>query len=282
MVRMVVCDLDGTLLRPDGSVGTDTRAYVQRLAARGIPFVIATGRSWRTAQRIQSDLGLTGPYVAHNGAYAYDTAGQHALYARRVALERARAMALWGSQRGIMLRYYLGVGHPVLFNLFTAEHQRFRRPEDTVWEDLHERLPMGPLEIFLLGTWEVDSFLERFGPRGSGYEAVVFQQGDARAVNVCAPGVDKVEAVAAVARRLGLHRQDVLAIGDGANDLRMMRWAGVSVAVGAGQEAAHRIADYVTRPDNPDPVAEALRWADHTGLFASSPVLVPPEDGSRR
>jgi Cof subfamily protein (haloacid dehalogenase superfamily) len=276
MVRLVVCDLDGTLLRPDGSVGAATRAQVQRLVSRGIPFVIATGRSWRTAQRIQSELGLTGPFVAHNGAYAYDTAGQQVLYARRVALERARAMALWASQRGIMLRYYLGVGHPVLFNLFTAEHQeRFRRPEDVLCEDLHDRLPMGPLEIFLLGTWEVDSFLERFGPRGSGYEAVVFQQPPARAINVCAPGVDKVEAVAAVARRLGLHRREVLAIGDGANDLRMMRWAGASVAVGAGHEDAHRVATYVTRPDNPDPVAEALTWADRAGLLAPPAPVLP-------
>jgi hypothetical protein len=261
MLRMVVCDLDGTLLSADGTVSLATQRRLQALTRQGVVFVIATGRSWRTALRVQHTLGITGPIVAHNGAYAFDTASGHDIYARRVALESARAMALWASQRAIMLRCYLGCGHPVLFNFFTHEHRtRFLRPEDTARADLHHRLHIPPVEIFLFGTWEVESFLSRFGQQGPGYELVVFPHETVREVNICAPGVDKVEGVAAVARRLGIDRSEVLAIGDGLNDLRMMRWAEASVAVGTGTAEARQIATYVTDPDCPDPVVSALDW----------------------
>jgi hydroxymethylpyrimidine pyrophosphatase-like HAD family hydrolase len=80
---------------------------------------------------------------------------------------------------------------------------------------------------------------------------------------VCAPGADKVEGVAAVARRLRIQPREILAIGDGANDIRLMRWAGYAVAMGHGHTDAMRVADYVTPPDSPHPVLDAIQWAWH-------------------
>jgi Cof subfamily protein (haloacid dehalogenase superfamily) len=261
-IRLIACDLDGTLLRPDGTVSPRVAARVQDLARAGVVFVIATGRSWRTALRVQADLGITGPLVAHNGAYAYDSATRREIYAHRVPRAAARAMLAWATPRRIMLRWYLGVGQPVLFNFFTEEHlARFLRPEDTAVPELHRTLAVDPLEIFLFGTWEVDAFLARFGTRGPGYEAVVFPHDATREINVCAPGADKVEGVAAVARHLGIPPSDILVLGDGANDIRLMRWAGVAVAMGHGHQEAMAVADYVTPADAADPVLDALDWA---------------------
>ncbi len=263
MLRMVALDLDGTLLRADGTVGVATCAHLHELWRAGTAIVIATGRSWRTAVRVQELLDAPGPIVAHNGAYAFDTRTGREIYSRRVPVRAARAMAAWATARRIMLRYYVGYRSPVLFNFFTEEHRAsFLRPEDRAEPTLNTVLDQAPVEIFLFGTWEVDSFLARFGPEGPGYEALVFpHEHEVREVNVCAPGVDKVEAVAAVARRLRIDRDEILAVGDGLNDLRMMRWAGHSVAIGTGHGDARAIADYVTDPESRDPVVEAVAWA---------------------
>ncbi|MGC8488967.1 MAG: HAD family hydrolase [Clostridia bacterium] len=271
---MVALDLDGTLLRPDGTVGPATRERLHRLSQAGVAVVIATGRSWRTALRVQQVLDAPGPIVSHNGAYAFDTRTGQEIYSRRVPVRAARTMAAWATARGIMLRYYLGFRSPVLFNFFTDEHRAsFLRSEDRVEPSLHAALDRSPVEIFLFGTWEVDSFLARFGQEGPGYESLVFpHENELREVNVCAPQVDKVEAVAAVARRLRIAHDDVLAVGDGLNDLRMLKWAGQSAAVGTGLEEARSIAAYVTDPANPEPVVEALDWAERV----MGPSMVDP------
>ncbi len=266
MLKMVALDLDGTLLRADGTVGAATRAYLHEFWRTGTAIVLATGRSWRTAARIQGLLDAPGPIVAHNGAYAFDTRTGQEIYSRRVPVRAARAMAAWATARRIMLRYYVGYRSPVLFNFFTDEHREsFLREEDRAEPALNAVLDRAPVEIFLFGTWEVDSFLARFGTEGPGYEALVFpHEHEVREINVCAPGVDKVEAVAAVARRFNIDRDDILAVGDGLNDLRMMRWAGHAVAIGTGVEEARVIADYVTDPEGADPVVEAIAWAQET------------------
>jgi Cof subfamily protein (haloacid dehalogenase superfamily) len=262
VVRLIALDLDGTLLRADGHVGDRTAARLAYLHRRGVAVVIATGRSWRTALRIQRELGIAGPAVAHNGAYAFDSRNGSEWYARRVPRQAARLMLAWATARRIMVRCYLGVGRPVLFNFFTAEHlAAFRQAEDEAVPDLHRTLDTDPLELFLLGNWEVDSFVGRFGRVGPGYELVPFERNGRRELNICAPGVDKVEGVAAVARRLGISPAEILAVGDGPNDVRLLRWAGTAVAVGGGYDQAAAVADYVTPPDSPEPVADALDWA---------------------
>jgi Cof subfamily protein (haloacid dehalogenase superfamily) len=262
VVRLIALDLDGTLLRADGHVGERTAAHLVALHRQGVAVVIATGRSWRTALRIQQELGIAGPAVAHNGAYAFDSRSGAEWYARRVPRQAARTMLAWATAHDIMVRCYLGVGQPVLFNFFTEEHvARFRRPEDAVAGDLSRTLDTDPLELFVVGNREVDSFVDRFGRLGPGYELVTFERNGRRELNICAPGVDKVEGVAAVARRLGIPPSDILAVGDGPNDVRLLRWSGLAVAVGGGHDQAAAVADYVTPPDSPEPVADALEWA---------------------
>jgi HAD superfamily hydrolase (TIGR01484 family) len=74
-------------------------------------------------------------------------------------------------------------------------------------------------------------------------------------------GVSKASALAGVARRLGIAQEDVLAIGDGRNDLEMLRWAGRGVAMGQAPLEVQEAADDVTRTVHDDGVAHELnRW----------------------
>lgn len=263
-IRMVVTDLDGTLLAPDGSLTKETAGRLSALSRRGVIVAIATGRSWRTALRVQQQLGIRGPFIAHNGAYVYDTKNRGQWYANRVPVGEARRMLAWATSRHIMMRCYIGVGQPVLFNLYTQQHRdQFLRREDQVVDHLARNLDQNPLELFLFGTDDADAFLERFGPSGHGYETLVFPHPDrgVREINVCAPGVDKLDGVRAACQRMAIQPDEVLAIGDGLNDVAMMRWAGMAAAMGTGLDSAKRVADYITEPGRPDPVLDAIRWA---------------------
>ncbi|MCY0886612.1 MAG: HAD family hydrolase [Firmicutes bacterium] len=267
MIRLVAVDLDGTLLNPAAQPHPKAMGYLRSLARAGTAVVLASGRSWRTVLEIQQRLGIVGPFIAHNGAYVHDTGTRLDLWTRTVPPEVTRRMFAWADAENLMLRAYLPIPHPVVFNRFTVEHlHRWYRPGDVVRADAAAHLERGALEIFLLGDGEVDRMLNAFGPRGNGYELVVLPRGPLREVEVCAPGVDKLDGVRAVAAFYEVPASQVLAIGDGLNDVGVLRWAGLSVAVGRGVPEARAAADLVSPVEVEDPVSWALETAVAEGI----------------
>lgn len=262
MIRAISCDLDGTLLDSQARIRPQSAQALKELAQQGFLVVLASGRSWRTALKIQRSLGLKGPLITHNGAYGYDSLNRIEWHHHAVPAARARQFLSWANRVGVMVRCYLGVDQPVVYNRFDLAHQLcWMRPEDRLVPDLATTLQKDPLEIFLSGLESVDRFIHTFGVRGCDYELTIFPHAGYREVSICAPDVDKVEALEVLCRQWDLRPHQILALGDGANDVRMLQWAGVSVAVGDGNQAAQAVAHYVTTPGSPEPVLEGLRWA---------------------
>ncbi|MCL5116301.1 MAG: Cof-type HAD-IIB family hydrolase [Firmicutes bacterium] len=262
MIRAISCDLDGTLLDSRAAIRPASAKALQKLARQGILVVLASGRSWRTVLATQRRLNLKGPVITHNGAYGYDSALNQEWHRRGVPKDRAREFVAWADARNIMVRGYLGAHYPVVYNRFDLAHQLcWLRAEDRLVPDLAQSLAIDPLEIFLSGLDPVDDFVRRFGLSGDDYELTIFPHIGYREVNICAPGVDKVEALEQLCRVWDLRPDEILAIGDGANDVRMLEWAGMSVAVGDGNPLAQKAADFVTTPGDPEPVLEGLLWA---------------------
>lgn len=262
MIEAITCDLDGTLLDHRARIRPQSARALQFLARQGILVVLASGRSWRTVLKIQRLLGISGPIITHNGAYGYDSQSGQEWHRKGIPLARARQLLTFSDQQHIMVRCYLGAMHPVVYNRFDLAHQLcWMRAEDRLVPDLAHSLSVEPLEIFLSGLDSVDRIVSQFGLSGEDYELVVFPHIGYREVNICAPGVDKVEALESLTRAYAIRRENVLALGDGANDVRMLEWAGISVAVGDGNDMAKRVAKFVTTPGNPEPVLEGLQWS---------------------
>lgn len=262
MIRAISCDLDGTLLDAEARLRPLSARALRELYARGIVVVLASGRSWRTVLRIQQQMGIKGPVITHNGAYGYDTMTDRDFHRHGVAASRVREFLRWADQRSVMVRCYLGVGQPVVYNRFDLAHQLcWLRPEDRLVPDLRDTLAVNPLEIFISGVESVDDFVDKFGLQGPDFEALIFPHVGYREVNICAPGVNKVEALSEFSRLWNIPAEDILALGDGPNDISMLTWAGVSVAVGDGHRDLQRIADFVTAPGSAEPVLDGLSWA---------------------
>ncbi len=267
MIQMIVCDLDGTLFNGDMHVNPKAAHLLRQLWKTGIHIVIATGRSWRTALRSQQELGIPGPIIAHNGAYVFDPSKHpHEMYRHGVPRVRAEEMLRWSFDTHAHMRFYFGYQYPVFLTRTPDDYERWQKPEDLLVTS-QTRIPRKPMEILLLGREKVEQFVRDYGIKGEDYELTMFDHDHFIEVNILAPHVNKSEGLGYLARKSLIPRQNVLAIGDGLNDVPMLEWAGVGIASGDGPPECQKVADYVTPKGADDPVTKAILWAEQQGLL---------------
>lgn len=255
---MVALDLDGTLLTSDKRVTPRARSAIRRLTERGVHVVVCTGRPPRSALHYAAELGLGHRFVCFNGAALADPSGG-ALHVRhhldpavaRGALERLREafpdlMAGLETDHG----WYLD---PALFRLRTSEARL--GPE--------EPTGVGPVEDFL-DRGAIKLFTRREGTDAATLAGVVDDLALYRTwssptmLELLDPRVDKRGALQELCSGLGIDRNEVAAFGDQRNDVEMIRWAGIGVAVANADPAAREVADLIVASNDADAVAQTL------------------------
>jgi Cof subfamily protein (haloacid dehalogenase superfamily) len=255
-VRLVACDLDGTLLLPDATVSARSLAAIGRIRQAGIAFLLVTGRPPRSVREIAARAGLGGLAVCSNGALVYD-------------LDAGRVLTATPLTSGVGRRLVAELRRALPGAVFAAEDERgFRREAawqghglDAVDEVVHADpldLVAEPVVKLLLRHPELAQaeLVERARELASD-RAVVTISGD-HLVEISAAGVTKAYALDWVCRRLGIPAAAVVAFGDMPNDLPMLAWAGHAVAVANARPEVRRAADEVTASNLDDGVALVL------------------------
>jgi hydroxymethylpyrimidine pyrophosphatase-like HAD family hydrolase len=255
-IRLVASDLDGTMLRPDETVSERTRDAIEAAQRAGITVVLVTGRPPRNLAPIAARVGLGGVAICANGAVVWDLDAGAMVDTSPLAAEAAAAL-IRGLRRAIP-----GV-------LFAVELERGLGREPG-WSDgsllpAPESLEADALELVtgpvvkLLLRHPTLPFPEvaRRARQAVGEDAVVTWAGT-RVVEISAAGVTKAWALERLCARLGVRREEVVAIGDMENDLAMLAWAGHAVAVANAQQNVLDAADEVTASNLDDGVAQVL------------------------
>jgi len=254
-VRLVASDLDGTLLRPDGTVSQRTRAAIGQVLAAGITFVVVSGRPSRSVREIAARAGLRGLAICANGALVYDLDADVVVAAtplaaavgRRLVTELAAALpgAVFASETEDRFQSQCGWG----WGLAAGDGVEVDDPLGLVAAPVVKLLVRHPERPFA-------ELVER-ARAVAGDDAVVTWSGVGLA-EISAAGVTKAYALDQVCRRLGIAPAQVVALGDMPNDLPMLAWAGRSVAVANADLDVLRAAGEVTAANTDDGVAVVL------------------------
>ncbi|MEY9890530.1 HAD superfamily hydrolase (TIGR01484 family) [Catenulispora sp. MAP12-49] len=254
---LIACDLDGTLVRHDGTVSRRTVAAFAALEQAGIPFVFVTGRPPRLMGQIADAFAVNGLAVCSNGAYDYD------LRARAVVAEYGIDPATLEKVARAMREAIPGIGLAVEYADSLAADSLYE-PWD--WDRgitvqrLDEATLWGRPAPKLVGrhpSLSADELLALARPV-VGDLVTVYHSNGLRLVEAVAPGVSKAEGLARHAARLGVTAERVIAFGDMPNDLSMFSWAGRSYAVGNAHASLIAAADGVIGSVEDDGVAEFL------------------------
>ena len=276
--KLIFLDLDGTALTDDKKLPAGNRKAIDEAMAAGHKIVVTTGRPLASAKKQAERHGLAGPgsyIVAYNGGLIYDAEHEQTIFQQTIDLETVREVFAEAARRGVHIQAYRGDKVLVDPQNDDAELQSYCRLIEVDYEVIPDIAELRDEPV------KMHSSMLALQPGGRDSEAVVAEPGlvalrdwinemypeklDAFLsapvyLEIVSHGMNKGIAVHKMAELLDYPISDTIAIGDEANDIPMIREAGVGAAMCNGLAEAKAAADYVTMADNNhDGVAEVLR-----------------------
>lgn len=271
--KLLALDVDGTLVRRDGSIHDDDLLAVRRLHAAGVPVTIATGRLYSGTREVARQIGVSGPIACVDGSHIVDAErGAHhylrtlsgaAAAALRSITARNQAACFLFAQDAIV---HDEAGAPYAAYVRTwspAIEQVERVSSHPSWEHEHgvqALVAVGPEEHIRGAEAEIQAEL---GEAAFVVSFPVSRRAEAFGMVVRAAGATKGTAIAWIAAHYGCSPVDVVAVGDWINDVPMFRAAGRSFAMAQAPDAVKAEATETldARGDVGGGIAEAIRKA---------------------
>ncbi len=262
-VAVVATDLDGTLLRPDHTVSQYTRDILTEVVSSGRLLVFVTGRPPRWLPPVMATTGHDGVAVCANGAVVMDVAAEEITAHHTLPPGTLADLCA-------VIRAEMGPETRFGFELAPLGPLAGTR---LAHEDGFQALLAAPEEVAPLGDLVRETTVVKVLARGAGHVAdthdvaarVTVATGDAVTVShssrttqlleIAPPGVTKASTLAELVAASGLGPEAVVAFGDMPNDIPLLSWAGVGVAVAGAHAGLLAVADAVTEDPEHDGVA---------------------------
>jgi Cof subfamily protein (haloacid dehalogenase superfamily) len=256
--RVIATDLDGTLLRADGTLSPRTRDAVHAALRLGVEVVVLTARPPRYLTELIDELTLDGVAVCANGAILYDVAGRRTVRAHTLAGPTARQVAR------VLATSVPGLGFAVETGEYVVHEPGFTRPNRG-----DARVGVADLDALWARGDPIVKLLIHSGERSSEeLHALALaalaglvectHSGGVGMLEVGPAGVTKAAALRELCRSRGVTPDEVVAFGDMPNDLEMLTWAGAGYAVANAHPSVLARVRLRTASNEEDGVAEAL------------------------
>lgn len=264
-IKLLILDIDGTIAGKSNQVNETVQKVIEKVQNKGIHVALATGRMYRSALRFHYSINGQLPIIAYNGAWIQDPKNGQ-IYSH-IPLPKQIALGLldyyqkpeWRSQ--VEVHFY--INDQLYVQEITENTQSYiQRAEVNPIElhDLHSLLNVDPTKVLalchdpnlteILGTTLRNIYQQK---------DVYLTQSTAIYLEATHPSVNKGYAVKYLAEKiLNLESKQVMAIGDNFNDLEMLKYAGLSVAMKDAPQKVQNQADWVTKTVEEDGVVVAI------------------------
>jgi Cof subfamily protein (haloacid dehalogenase superfamily) len=259
---MLALDLDDTLLRSDLTISYRTRHAIKRAEAAGVTVVLASGRIPAAMEQFSRLLGMhkrPGYLVCNNGTIIQES--HTGTIVDEVRLEAGTALTAFdlADAEGFPVQIYEDdIMYVSRNNEFAEYDQKVTGLRQVVVENFRAMVGGGVHKLLIPGDPALLRPLESIIRTYLGGNITLFTS-KPYFLEILPAKTDKGTALAKTAERMGIKREEVLAIGDSMNDEAMIRWAGTGVAMANGDERIKSIASLVTEKTNDDDgVAEVI------------------------
>ena len=255
---MIAVDMDGTLLNDRGEITPVTAAAICRAMDAGVVFSISTGRPLQGIEKYREILPLKDPVIAYNGAMVVDPQTKQVLLHQGLEREDARKILELGNALGTtMCIWSANQLYGNVLNERIHDYKKLSGVEPLLVENYDALLDQGITKILWYDTVEALA----------GYQALLAET-QLDSVTYCTSKpvfleffnsrVSKAKAMEFIGRLYQIPREAMIAIGDGRNDLPMIEYAGLGVAMGNACQEVKALAQYVTASNEADGIAQVV------------------------
>lgn len=265
MIKLIACDLDGTLLDSNHDVTADNRQVIEDLKNKDIPFVIATGRIYPSAAEFSKDLGLKTPIIACNGAVIKDPVENKII--KDYPVETNKMLEL----------IKICKKHDIYFHIYTIDTVYAERNERLIlmYNEWKEKDPMRSLVKTAVVkditsvikenvVYKLGIYVDEAGAQDA-YEEMVQVEGITSCfslstlVDIFNVEASKGIAVDVLADMYGYSKEEIMALGDNENDISMLESAGLGIAMADARDKVKAAANEITESNDNSGVSIAIR-----------------------
>jgi len=261
MYRLAFCDLDGTLATFDGRVSRAVQEAMQAVVDAGDWITLSTSRGYQMVKPFLDRVVVNAPMVCCTGGLIVEAHSKRVHYLKPLPLDMAHDLARLSQSDGIAMWFYLADLEHMLEKRVGEDGFSLRRdgvtlrevpdPVAELTEPPHKALIETPSAQASPGV--AARLQEHVGDRAR----IVISS--PQRIEVVLPGISKAQAMAQIAAQLGVAREETLAIGDGDNDVEMVEWAGMGVAMGNATPAVKAVAGWIAPAVDEDGAAVTLQ-----------------------
>lgn len=265
--KLICIDMDGTLLNDKKTISERNLRTIRLANEKGVRVAVCTGRIFTSADFFSEFLGVKSPVIASNGAYIREKDRDEVVYKATLGVQKCKKLLSVFREYDIYPHYYTSdtvFTEKLIYSSSFYEEVNKTLPKDKQvkivlvedWNDIFQRYES---EIFK--GIAVDDDIEKIHKAKmslrdrSDFEVVSSRFDNFEVMN---KGVSKGSAVKILADYYGINSEQVICIGDSENDLSMIKFAGLGVAMGNADEDVKEAAKYITDSNNCDGVAKAI------------------------
>jgi Cof subfamily protein (haloacid dehalogenase superfamily) len=267
MYRLLALDIDGTIRSIERPVSDRTQRAIRSVVDAGVTVTLATGRMFASARKASSELGLTTPIVCFQGARVVDPVSGAVLWHRPLTRDMTgAALDALGSWDVEVVAYHDDEIHVAEMTPWVEAYVGRNQVPVNVVGDRAGLAGGGHTRLLAVGDEDEVQRLEAH-LRAAFDSTLYVTRSLPHFCEILHPDGGKDKALSWLCDRLGLDAGDTVAFGNGYNDVQMVAWAGLGVAVGDAVPEVLEVADLVAPPFEEDGAARVLEQLLEEGRF---------------
>lgn len=258
-IQLMAVDLDGTLLDREGNISEANGKAIHEAARRGIEVVPVSARPAFGMEYGLRAFDLFRYLIAFNGAYLYDRSTRQVLLDLHIDPEPLVEILGLVKKFGMYAGYYVGNDFFADLDGESARMEaRFLGREPVMLPDLIKVAGRGANKLIILELNEVDKLTALYKEVNEAVQGLNVLFSSSNSIEITPGSATKGNGLRILAERLSIPREAIIAIGDHYNDISMLEYAGLAVAMSHAPAEVQLIADFVTTPCEGNGVAEAI------------------------
>lgn len=256
--KLIAVDMDGTLLTNSKEITPKTIETVKKAQEAGALFAISTGRPIQGVEKYNHLLNLEGPQITYNGAMIVDAKTKKVLFEQGLDREDAKRILEEGRKRGTTMCIWSQ--NQLYGNVLDERINKYKKltnVEPLLMENEEELLDQGITKILWYDEVEnINAWQEEL--KEVKFDSVTFCTSQPFFLEFFNSKVSKAVAMEKIGEIYGIKQEEMIAAGDGYNDLAMIEYAGLGVAMENAVDGVKAAAQYITASNEEDGVAKVI------------------------